>query len=138
MVPSGVNPSLRRVGPLRAFAQAEGAIVTDVNGSEGIDYHAALGPAILPHNDPAVNTRLKTLDRFGLLDAGATNLEAGLVRHICGCVPSAEKGMLWRKAALQSLRIGPIHWIEPGWTSLGLNKGTIASTPRERFRRISL
>jgi glutamate-1-semialdehyde 2,1-aminomutase len=92
VIPGGVNTSLRRFEPRLAFARAEGAVVTDVDGKDYIDYHAAFGPTILGHNYPAVNARVRQiLDRMDLLGAGTTDLEIELARRICAHVPSAEK-----------------------------------------------
>jgi glutamate-1-semialdehyde 2,1-aminomutase len=92
VIPGGVNTSLRRFEPRLAFSRAEGAVVTDVDGKQYIDYHAAFGPTILGHNYPVVNARVKqVLDRLDLMGAGTTDLEIELARRICAHVPSAEK-----------------------------------------------
>lgn len=92
VIPGGVNTSLRRFEPRLAFVRAEGAVITDVDGREYIDYHAAFGPTILGHNYAPVNARVReTLDRLDLMGAGTTELEIELARRICQHVPCAEK-----------------------------------------------
>lgn len=92
VIPGGVNTSLRRFEPKLALTRGEGAVITDADGKEYIDYHAAFGPTVLGHNHPVVNARVKeTLDQLDLFGAGTTELEIELARRICGHVPSAEK-----------------------------------------------
>jgi glutamate-1-semialdehyde 2,1-aminomutase len=92
VIPGGVNTSLRRFEPRLALTKAQGAVITDADGKQYIDYHAAFGPTVLGHNYPAVNAKVKaSLDQLDLLGAGTTELETELARRICGHVPSAEK-----------------------------------------------
>lgn len=94
-IPGGVNSSSRNVVPHLIFRSAHRAILTDVDGSEYIDYHAAFGPIVLGHNFEAVNRRvMDTLGDIDLVGAGATELEIRLARKICELVPSAEKVLL--------------------------------------------
>jgi glutamate-1-semialdehyde 2,1-aminomutase len=57
-IPGGVDTSLRNVAPHLVFRSAHGAILTDVDGSEYVDYHAAFGAIVLGHNFDAVNHRV--------------------------------------------------------------------------------
>jgi glutamate-1-semialdehyde 2,1-aminomutase len=92
VIPGGVNTSLRRFEPRLAVTRAQGAVITDADGKEYLDYHAAFGPTVLGHNHPVVNARVKQgLDQLDLMGAGTTELEAELARRICRHVPSAEK-----------------------------------------------
>jgi len=92
VIPGGVNTSLRRFEPKLAFTRGEGAVITDADGKDYIDYHAAFGPTVLGHNFPEVTARVKeTLDRLDLFGAGTTELEVELAQKICRHVPSAEK-----------------------------------------------
>lgn len=92
VIPGGVNTSLRRFEPRLALTRARGAVITDADGKDYIDYHAAFGPTVLGHNHPVVNARVKqTLDQLDLFGAGTTELETELARRICKHVPSAEK-----------------------------------------------
>jgi glutamate-1-semialdehyde 2,1-aminomutase len=92
VMPGGVNSAARRILPPLVFRRAEGAILTDVDGNQYIDYHAGFGPAILGHNHPHVNRRVaEALGSCGLPGASVTELEIELARKICQHVPSAEK-----------------------------------------------
>ena len=92
VVPGGVNSTSRRISPSLVFRSAEGAILTDVDGNQYLDYHGGFGPAILGHNHPDVNRRVvDALDSCGLPGAGTTELEIELAKKICQHVPSAEK-----------------------------------------------
>lgn len=52
VIPGGVN-SINRILPWpKAFVRAEGAYLTDADGIQYLDYHAAFGPLILGHNHP--------------------------------------------------------------------------------------
>src|SRR5690348_9347376 len=90
-IPGGVNTSLRRVEPRLAFIRAAGAVITDADGKDYIDYHAAFGPTILGHNFEAVNRRLvEAMGTIDLIGTGTTELEINLARKICRHIPSAE------------------------------------------------
>ncbi len=93
VIPGGVNTSLRRIpGVPLVFTRAEGATITDADGKEYIDYHAAFGPIILGHNYPAVNhAAMEGMSGPGLFGVGTTELETKLAEKICQYVPSAEK-----------------------------------------------
>jgi glutamate-1-semialdehyde 2,1-aminomutase len=91
VIPGGVNTSLRRFEPKLAFSRGDGAVITDADGKDYVDYHAAFGPTVLGHNHPVVNARVKeTLETLDLFGAGTTELEIELARRICAHVPSAE------------------------------------------------
>lgn len=92
LIPGGVNTSLRRFHPHLVFARAQGAIITDVDGNEFIDYQAAFGPIVLGHNFEAVNRRVQqAMQDVDLLGIGTTEPEIALAQKICKHVPSAEK-----------------------------------------------
>lgn len=109
VIPGGVNTSLRRIEPPLVFTRAQGAIITDVEGHEYIDYHAAFGPVILGHNVEAVNQRVReTMQRLDLIGVGTTDLEIALARKICAHIPSAEKVLFCNsgsEATYQAIRL---------------------------------
>ncbi len=109
VIPGGVNTSLRRIEPPLIFTRAQGAIITDVEGREYIDYHAAFGPVILGHNVEAVNQRVReTMQRLDLIGVGTTDLEIALARKICTHIPSAEKVLFCNsgsEATYQAIRL---------------------------------
>lgn len=92
VIPGGVNTSLRRISPRLVFTRARGAVITDADGHDFLDYHAAFGPIILGHNFPAVNQRVQeVMEQIDLIGVGATSLEIELARKLCEHIPSAEK-----------------------------------------------
>jgi glutamate-1-semialdehyde 2,1-aminomutase len=109
VIPGGVNTSLRRIYPELVFTRAKGAIMTDADGNEYIDYHAAFGPIILGHNFETVNRRVaQVMQTIDLLGTGTTELEIELARKICQHVPSAEKVLLCNtgsEATYQAIRL---------------------------------
>lgn len=92
VIPGGVNTSLRRTEPHLVFARASGPTVTDVDGNEYIDYHAAFGPIVLGHCYETVTRRVsEIIGQIDLIGTGTTELEIRLGEKICEHVPSAEK-----------------------------------------------
>src|SRR2546425_1769863 len=109
VTPGGVNTSLRRVFPQLVFTRAKGAIITDADSNDYIDYHAAFGPILLGHSYEPVNRRvaeaMQTLDPLGM---GTTELEIRLARKICQHVPSAEEVLFCNsgsEATYQAIRL---------------------------------
>lgn len=91
-IPGGVNTSLRRFQPHLVITRAQGAILTDADGNEYIDYQAAFGPIVLGHNFEAVNRRVQqAIQDVDLLGIGTTEPEIALAQKICKHVPSAER-----------------------------------------------
>jgi glutamate-1-semialdehyde 2,1-aminomutase len=88
-VSSGMRASAKPL-PL-FFESSSGSRITDVDGTEYIDYTLAWGPLILGHSHPAVISAVKAqLDRCQLL--GAQNqLEIRVASTICRMVPCAER-----------------------------------------------
>lgn len=95
VLPGGVS-SVNRVLPWPiAFVGAQGAYLTDADGKQYLDYHAAFGPYLLGHNHPRVNAAVKAaMDKVDLIGAGVTDLEVQLAEKICQHVPCAERVML--------------------------------------------
>lgn len=92
VVPGGVHTSLRRVLPHLVFRQTQGAIISDIDGNDYIDYQAAFGPIVLGHNFETVNRRvLEAMNGVDLVGTGSTEMEIELAKEICRHVPSAEK-----------------------------------------------
>ncbi len=92
VIPGGVHSSLRRCWPQPVWARSKGAVLTDVDGNDYIDYHAAFGPILLGHNHDAVNDRVsRSLAEVDLVGVGSAEVETQLAQKICQHVPSAEK-----------------------------------------------
>jgi glutamate-1-semialdehyde 2,1-aminomutase len=94
-IPGGVNSSTRALDPPVVWRGARGSRLTDVEGREYIDYHAAFGPILLGHNDPAVNRAVaRALEQVDLAGVGITEMEIRLAAKISEHIPSAEKVLL--------------------------------------------
>ncbi len=93
VMPGGVNTSLRRLpGFPLVIRRASGAIITDADGRDYIDYHAAFGPIVLGHNfEPVTRRAIESMGRVDLLGVGTLEVETELARKICAHVPSAER-----------------------------------------------
>ncbi|MEV0714334.1 aspartate aminotransferase family protein [Asanoa sp. NPDC050611] len=91
-VAGGVNSAFRsgiRPHPL-VFAEADGAILTDVDGNRLVDYFLGMGPMLLGHRPaPIVEAVRAQLDR-SILVAGQTDLEYAAARLLTELIPSAE------------------------------------------------
>src|SRR5689334_10177978 len=93
-MPGGVSSPVRAfqaVGGTPLFIkEAEGALITDVDGNRYIDYVASYGPLIAGHaNERVVAALSKAIGRgtsFGM----PTEQEAQLASVVCGAVPSVE------------------------------------------------
>ncbi|HKS97665.1 MAG TPA: aspartate aminotransferase family protein [Terriglobia bacterium] len=109
ITPGGVNSAQRNILPHLVIRQASGAVLTDADGREYLDYHAAFGPVLLGHNHPVVNRRVQeALESAVLSGVGATEVEIEVARKIHQHVPSAEKVLLCTtgsEATLHALRV---------------------------------
>ena len=109
ITPGGVNSAQRNILPHLVIRQASGAVLTDADGREYLDYHAAFGPVLLGHNHPVVNRRVQeALESAVLSGVGATELEIEVARRIHQHVPSAEKVLLCTtgsEATFHALRV---------------------------------
>jgi len=95
LIPGGVTSSARTLSPRIVFRDAYGPILTDTDGHQYLDYHAAFGPVLLGHNYPAVNRRVaNALGSASLTGAGVSELEIDVARKLHEHVPCAEKVQL--------------------------------------------
>jgi len=92
-IAGGVVSLNRKVEPDITFVRAAGSKLTDIDGTEYIDYHAAFSPHLLGHNDPGVNAAVvEAIDRQeSLMGTGTTPWEVTLARLLCESVPSLER-----------------------------------------------
>lgn len=91
-IPGGVTSNVRageRPFPL-FFTRAAGAIITDVDGNEYIDYVLGQGPMILGHSHPAVLDAVERAMRRGQLFAGQHELEIEVAEALVRLIPCAE------------------------------------------------
>ncbi len=94
VIPGGVNSATRRLSQPYAWEWAEGAHIRDVDGNTYLDYHAAFGPIVLGHNDPAVNAAVaKALQGPDMVGVGITEQEIMLAEKVVQHVPSAEMAL---------------------------------------------
>ena len=95
VIPGGVNSPVRAcksVGCDPLFvARASGAVVTDVDGNEFIDFVGSWGPMILGHGHPAVVEAVRETALDGTSFGAPTPLEVELAGLVCDSVPSLEK-----------------------------------------------
>lgn len=95
VMPGGVNSAHRNFIPHLVIRETRGAMITDADGNEYLDYQAAFGPPILGHNHPEVNRRVSEALSGALLPgAGTTELEITVAEKLCKLIPSAEKALL--------------------------------------------
>jgi len=91
-IAGGVNSNVRlggQPGPL-CFKSARGALLTDLDGNEYIDYAAGMGPALLGHaNEDLVRAVSESL-HLGQLYAGQSELELELAKRLQAVIPCAE------------------------------------------------
>jgi glutamate-1-semialdehyde 2,1-aminomutase len=94
LMPGGVNSPVRAfrgVGGTPVFIQsAKGAIITDVDGHDYIDYVGSWGPMILGHADDEIVAALRQVVARGTSFGAPNELEIELAQEIIAAVPSIE------------------------------------------------
>lgn len=94
-IPGGVNSPVRAftgVGGSPLFIEkADGALVTDVDGKDYIDYVGSWGPMILGHNHPEIRQAVIDQAAFGLSFGAPTALEITMAEKVRSLVPSMEQ-----------------------------------------------
>ncbi|MDW7772922.1 MAG: glutamate-1-semialdehyde 2,1-aminomutase [Desulfobulbaceae bacterium] len=95
VIPGGVNSPVRAcksVGCDPLFVRkAQGAIISDVDGNEFIDFVGSWGPMILGHAHPALLKAVRETALDGTSFGAPTPLEVELAELVCSSVPSIEK-----------------------------------------------
>lgn len=92
VIPGGVNSSVRKIPPMKAWKYAKGAYMYDVEGKRYIDYNAAWGVNILGYHYDEVDQAVKeAIDKYCLLGLGTTELEVEFAERVCRHVPCADK-----------------------------------------------
>jgi len=111
VIPGGVNSGQRQVPGLEdlVIASTSGSTFTDQTGATYTDYHAAFGPPLLGHNDPAVDTAVATVGRaVDNMGIGVSRVEVELAEKLVHHVPSLEKVLLTctgSEATFHALRV---------------------------------
>ncbi len=95
VIPGGVNSPVRAFravgGTPRFIARAHGAVITDVEGRDYLDYIGSWGPMILGHGHPAVLDAVHRAVDEGLSFGAPTEREVALAERIVEWVPSCEQ-----------------------------------------------
>src|SRR5262245_30078664 len=83
VMPGGVNSANRILPWPFALRSAAGAYITDIEGKQYLDYHAAFGPLILGHNHPRVNAAVRAVtERLDIIGTGVTDIEVELAETL--------------------------------------------------------
>src|ERR687896_258974 len=94
LMPGGVNSPVRAFrgvgGVPRFISSARGALMTDADGREYIDYVGSWGPMILGHADGEVCEALREALGRGTSYGAPTELEVEMAEEIIDAVPSVE------------------------------------------------
>jgi glutamate-1-semialdehyde 2,1-aminomutase len=94
LLPGGVDSPVRAYnsvgGDPVVLASGSGAIVTDVDGNEYIDYVSSYGPLILGHSHPAVVEAVRNAAPLGTSFGAPTEAELDLADRVIDAVPSVE------------------------------------------------
>ncbi len=94
VLPGGVNSPVRAFGAVggtpRFIQSAKGAILTDVDGNEYIDYVGSWGPMILGHADDRVTAAVSKSLHHGSSFGAPTLRETQLAEMVVDAVPSIE------------------------------------------------
>ncbi|WP_124071638.1 glutamate-1-semialdehyde 2,1-aminomutase [Filibacter tadaridae] len=94
LLPGGVNSPVRAFKSVNMdpiFMQSgKGAIITDIDGNEYIDYVLSWGPLILGHTDPDVVSAIQKVAETGTSFGAPTRIENELAKLVIDRVPSIE------------------------------------------------
>ena len=94
VLPGGVDSPVRAYGAVGGepvvVASGSGAMITDVDGNEYIDYVCSYGPLILGHAHPGVLDAVREAALLGTSFGAPTAAEAELGSEVADAVPSVE------------------------------------------------
>ena len=95
LFPGGVNSPVRAFlavgGSPRYIVSARGAMMTDADGNELLDYVLGWGPLLLGHAHPAVTRAIEAQAKLGSLYGATTALEISLAERVRRFYPAAER-----------------------------------------------
>jgi len=95
LMPGGVNSPVRAFGGVGGtpvfFEKGHGAVVTDADGREYIDYLGSWGPLIVGHTHPRVVAAIRDQAGKGTTFGAPTELETELARRVTALVPSCDR-----------------------------------------------
>src|SRR5260221_1433708 len=114
LMPGGVSSPVRAfkgVGGTPVFIkEAEGCLLTDVDGNQYIDYIGSYGPMIVGHQNERVVAALSKAIGRGTSFGAPTEPEAMLAEKICSALPGMEMLRFVNsgtEAVMSSLRLAP-------------------------------
>jgi glutamate-1-semialdehyde 2,1-aminomutase len=94
LMPGGVNSPVRAFKAIGGtpvyFAKGEGAVLTDIDGNEYIDYVGSWGPLILGHADERIEAAIGKAAAKGTAFGAPTELETHLAELVISRMPSVE------------------------------------------------
>lgn len=94
LMPGGVNSPVRAFKAVKqepiVMEKGHGAIITDVDGNDYIDYVLSWGPLILGHTHPDVVSTIQKVATTGTSFGASTKLENDLAKEVIRRVPSVE------------------------------------------------
>jgi len=89
-VPGGVNSNVRLVAPPIFFANGRGAMLTDVDGNDYVDYLLGQGPNFLGHAHPTINEAVARACANGMVFGAQHPLEVDAAEAVCEALGWAE------------------------------------------------
>lgn len=109
LIPGGVNSATRNIGSPSGFRSSRGAILTDLEGKDYVDYHAAFGAILLGHSDDRINDAVsRTFGHIDLTGLGVSELEVECARMVAELIPSIEMSittMSGTESTFQAVRL---------------------------------
>lgn len=94
LLPGGVNSPVRAYravgGQPVVIDKGSGAILTDVDGNDYIDYVGSFGPLILGHAHPVIVEAVQTTANRGTSFGAPTEMETELASRVASSIPSIE------------------------------------------------
>lgn len=94
LMPGGVNSPVRAFNAVNmdpiVMEKGHGAIITDVDGNDYIDYVLSWGPLIIGHTHPDVVAAIKRVAETGTSFGASTVIENELAKEVIKRVPSVE------------------------------------------------
>jgi glutamate-1-semialdehyde 2,1-aminomutase len=112
LLPGGVDSPVRAYnsvgGDPVVLASGAGALVTDVDGNEYVDYVSSYGPLILGHAHPRVIEAIREAAPLGTSFGAPTEAEVNLAECVIDAVPSVEMVRFVNsgtEAAMSALRL---------------------------------
>lgn len=94
LMPGGVNSPVRAFKAVKqepiVMEKGHGAIITDVDGNDYIDYVLSWGPLIIGHTHPDVVAAIQRVATTGTSFGASTRIENELAKEVIRRVPSVE------------------------------------------------